>query len=717
MPYSQDDGNLVVLVQGEPVWQTGTNGNAGAYMSIADDNTFSVNSNDSSTAIWKSSSTLQRGFTLVAPADITSPDGMYKISLASNGTLIGHKTGVTEPLWTAGSASNASRIEMIMEAGGNLTIHATGELTALYATDTSSAEPTYLNLFKSGALCVVVARTGVQLKCIAEGSTVPAPPADTDTQLYTLAMSSVLSNLAVADFNSTAFTAAVTTTIAAAAYSTSGVAVVVELNGVTATTGSRRLQAAATSSSTSVAYTVQHVNGSTTATGMQALLTSSTGNTALLNSYTANTPATAAVSSISTTARNNPQKEPKRTSRKKRSLSDALIGVIAGLSVIAVAVPVWCKRKALLSKCGGSKQQQKQLPEPRLPTESLESVGEPGTRPFRRGATVKESAFPRRPPGPYDRSPISTVHLGTTQSTAPTPVAGSSTRGVRPAVTPVNNAAGYNTNSVFSSNVGGGNRSAYNSTAYNSTAYNSTAYSSSAYSSSAGGGTASAASSARTVVAATGGARSTRSTARFMQSLSTATSSITKSVKNFAQSHNGQRAGVLWDGIELFSTAAEIGDNLTTIVEWAQDIKSTLDTLAQHLYKDPALLASANTALMDKVEAVLTELIRLATRHSRNGMLMDFALSRSTQSLVDDASKCLNEALAKLQLGLSVALIGATLSIKEDTTVLLRCVYTANCYQSLADTLRQQHALRMYSTRKSSLLLLIVTTVHLCSTA
>jgi hypothetical protein len=370
------------------------------------------------------------------------------------------------------------------------------------------------------------------------GSTVPAPPVDTDTQLYTLTMSNVLSNLAVTDFNSTAFTAAVTTTIAAAAYSTSGVAVVVKSNGVTATTGSRRLQAAATSSSTSVAYTVQHVNGSTTATGMQALLTSSAGNTALLNSYRANTAAAAAVSSISTTARSKPQKEPKR--RKKRSLSDALIGVIAGLSVIAVAVPVWCKRKALLSKCGGSKQ----LPEPRLPTESLESVGEPATRPFRRGATVNENAFPRRQPGsvhnlPYDRSPFSTIDPGTAQSTAPTPVARSSTSNIRHAVTPVNTVAGCSTSIGYSSNAAGGTRSAYNSTAY----------SSSAYSSSAGGGTASAASSARTVVAATDGARSIRSTARFMQSLSTATSSITKSVRKFAQSHNGQRAGLVWDGI------------------------------------------------------------------------------------------------------------------------------------------------------------------------
>jgi hypothetical protein len=40
---------------------------------------------------------------------------MYKISLASNGTLSGYRTGIAEPLWTVGSASNASRIEMIME--------------------------------------------------------------------------------------------------------------------------------------------------------------------------------------------------------------------------------------------------------------------------------------------------------------------------------------------------------------------------------------------------------------------------------------------------------------------------------------------------------------------------------------------------------------------------------------------------------------------------
>jgi hypothetical protein len=53
------------------------------------------------------------------------------------------------------------------QAGGNLTINAVGEATVLYATDTSSSEPTYMQLYNTGALCVMVARTGDQLKCIA----------------------------------------------------------------------------------------------------------------------------------------------------------------------------------------------------------------------------------------------------------------------------------------------------------------------------------------------------------------------------------------------------------------------------------------------------------------------------------------------------------------------------------------------------------------------
>jgi hypothetical protein len=51
--------------------------------------------------------------------------------------------------------------------------------------------------------------------------------------------------------------------------------------------------------------------------------------------------------------------------------------------------------------------------------------------------------------------------------------------------------------------------------------------------------------------------------------------------------------GLINEVVELYSTAAEIGDNLTTILEWAQDIKvllhifyvQTLNYTPQHVTK------------------------------------------------------------------------------------------------------------------------------------
>jgi hypothetical protein len=101
-------------------------------------------------------------------------------------------------------------------------------------------------------------------------------------------------------------------------------------------------------------------------------------------------------------------------------------------------------------------------------------------------------------------------------------------------------------------------------------------------------------------------------------------------------------------------------------------LQTTLHTLAKYLHNDPALIANASREMMDKVEVVLTELVRLGTRHSKNGMLLQFALSRKTQALVDEASSCFNDAVAKLNLGLAVTHIGFTLRIDENVTVLMR---------------------------------------------
>jgi hypothetical protein len=83
-------------------------------------------------------------------------------------------------------------------------------------------------------------------------------------------------------------------------------------------------------------------------------------------------------------------------------------------------------------------------------------------------------------------------------------------------------------------------------------------------------------------------------------------------------------------------------------------------------------IADVNMALMDKAEASLVELITLAKRHNSNNMILQFALSRKTQSLIDEAGRYFNEAISKLQMGLTVTQIGVTLKIDDNVDLLLR---------------------------------------------
>jgi hypothetical protein len=84
---------------------------------------------------------------------------------------------------------------------------------------------------------------------------------------------------------------------------------------------------------------------------------------------------------------------------------------------------------------------------------------------------------------------------------------------------------------------------------------------------------------------------------------------------------------------------------------------------------------ASNIALMNKAEVILNELLTLAQRHNKNNMLLQFALSRKTQSLIDEAAAKFNEAITKLHLGLTVTQLGVTLKIDENVTLLLRYVW------------------------------------------
>jgi hypothetical protein len=88
----------------------------------------------------------------------------------------------------------------------------------------------------------------------------------------------------------------------------------------------------------------------------------------------------------------------------------------------------------------------------------------------------------------------------------------------------------------------------------------------------------------------------------------------------------------------------------------------------------PSLEMESNIILMNKAEVVLAEILTLATRHAKNNMLAHFALSRQTQTLINDASKYFTDAIAKLQLGIAVTQLGVTLRTDENVTLLLRYV-------------------------------------------
>jgi hypothetical protein len=101
-------------------------------------------------------------------------------------------------------------------------------------------------------------------------------------------------------------------------------------------------------------------------------------------------------------------------------------------------------------------------------------------------------------------------------------------------------------------------------------------------------------------------------------------------------------------------------------------VQSTLDTLQGHIDANPASQADINMSLMDNVEATLLELKSLAIKHQNSNLLTRFALSRKTQSLLNEASQCFTEATSKLHLKIAVSQYGVNLRIDENISVLVR---------------------------------------------
>jgi hypothetical protein len=76
-------------------------------------------------------------------------------------------------------------------------------------------------------------------------------------------------------------------------------------------------------------------------------------------------------------------------------------------------------------------------------------------------------------------------------------------------------------------------------------------------------------------------------------------------------------------------------------------------------------------ALMDDCEQSIAELVTLGNKHKKSNMLMQFVLSRKTQSLIDAAESNFTGAIAKLHLGIAVTQIGVNLRIDENVSLLM----------------------------------------------
>lgn len=100
--------------------------------------------------------------------------------------------------------------------------------------------------------------------------------------------------------------------------------------------------------------------------------------------------------------------------------------------------------------------------------------------------------------------------------------------------------------------------------------------------------------------------------------------------------------------------------------------QDTMDMLQAHFLKHPGSQDDINLELMSSCEERLTQLVELAQCHQRSSMLAQFALSRRTQDLIDEASRFFSDAVAKLQLGLAVSSMGVNLRIDENVSLLLR---------------------------------------------
>ena len=143
----QLDGNLVVYSStNQALWASGTSGNLGAYLELQNNGNAAIYQSNG-TAIWSVNSIALPGRTLTAGQAIYSPNGQYVLVMQSDGNLVDYGPG-GQVIWAAGTYGHAGAFAA-MQGDGNLVVYSsTGQ--ALWDAGTYGNPGAYLELQNNG---------------------------------------------------------------------------------------------------------------------------------------------------------------------------------------------------------------------------------------------------------------------------------------------------------------------------------------------------------------------------------------------------------------------------------------------------------------------------------------------------------------------------------------------------------------------------------------
>lgn len=172
----QEDGNLVLYGDGQPIWASNTAGAIGSafYVMMQDDGNLVIYNNNSDW-VWcryqginedlsepetpspSVTSELLHGLSLNIGGEIASPSGEYEaIQQADGNFVVYHNTSDgKEGIWASGSNNqDCSSYTIVMQEDGNLVIYGDGQ--PLWATDTAGADGSgfYLRMQDDGNLVI-----------------------------------------------------------------------------------------------------------------------------------------------------------------------------------------------------------------------------------------------------------------------------------------------------------------------------------------------------------------------------------------------------------------------------------------------------------------------------------------------------------------------------------------------------------------------------------